>query len=194
VAVGVKIFYLPDHTKEVSLTALSKLKGSDASNIYDEEVAENEVEFSDDEEEAKKRTQLRQRNRRSGKKSTRAHPPRHTSGPNSGGYTSSNPFTATSTPGHTSGPVNPFMASADHSVPVQGRGQVVSYDDLCPAPQFTSAPPTRPADPYRSAVPQPQPQQPPSQMATPAQSSNSYMSFLLSMVPGFSSRNPSSNS
>ena len=36
---------------------LKKLKGSDASNIYDEEIAENEAEFSDDEAElASRRT------------------------------------------------------------------------------------------------------------------------------------------
>ncbi|KAJ1660485.1 hypothetical protein IWQ61_000606 [Dispira simplex] len=195
VAVGVKIFYLPDHAKAVSLAALSKFKGSDASNIYDEEVAENEMEFSDDEEETRRRAQLRQKNRRPAKKPTGTHPPRHTLGSNPGGYSISNPFTATPTAGYTSGPANPFMDQGVQPAPSQGRGQVVSYDDLCPAPHVTSAPPTRPADPYRSAdAPQPQPQQPPSQTANPDQSSNSYMSFLLSMVPGFSSRNPSSNS
>lgn len=40
---------------------LSQLKGSDASNLYDEEPGENEIEFSDDEQEQEYRRMLKQR-------------------------------------------------------------------------------------------------------------------------------------
>lgn len=40
---------------------LKKLRGSDASNIHDEEPAEDEIEFSDDEKEAAFRAQHKKR-------------------------------------------------------------------------------------------------------------------------------------
>lgn len=46
------------HTQQIKM---SQLKGSDASNLYDEEPAENEVEFSDDEQEQEYRRMLKQR-------------------------------------------------------------------------------------------------------------------------------------
>jgi hypothetical protein len=39
---------------------LRSLKGSDASNVWDEEVGAGEVEFSDDEEEAEYKKRLKQ--------------------------------------------------------------------------------------------------------------------------------------
>ncbi|KAL1960850.1 hypothetical protein VTO42DRAFT_5833 [Malbranchea cinnamomea] len=54
---GAPIFYLVDHSTFVFTQPLKGLKGSDASNIHDEEVGEDEVEFSDDEAEAEYRRQ-----------------------------------------------------------------------------------------------------------------------------------------
>ncbi|KAI5848938.1 Gar1/Naf1 RNA binding region-domain-containing protein, partial [Tricharina praecox] len=52
VAEGGKVFYVPDHSTYVFTKPLLAQKGTDASNLYDEEPAESEQEFSDDEAEA----------------------------------------------------------------------------------------------------------------------------------------------
>ncbi|KAI5284769.1 hypothetical protein KEM52_002747, partial [Ascosphaera acerosa] len=52
IAVGKPVFYLHEHSTFVFTEPLKGLKGSDASNFHDEEVAEDEMEFSDDEAEA----------------------------------------------------------------------------------------------------------------------------------------------
>ncbi|GAA5847426.1 hypothetical protein JCM5353_006435 [Sporobolomyces roseus] len=59
------VFYAPSHAQFVFTRDLRSLKGSDASNVWDEEVAAAEIEFSDDEEEAeyKKRMKAERRNR-----------------------------------------------------------------------------------------------------------------------------------
>lgn len=49
---GSTVYYVDDHSKFVFTQPLKNLKGTDASNIHDEEVGEDEVEFSDDEKEA----------------------------------------------------------------------------------------------------------------------------------------------
>ena len=51
--VGASVFYVPSYQKTqiVETEALKKIKGTDASNVYDEEVGEDETEFSDDEKE-----------------------------------------------------------------------------------------------------------------------------------------------
>ncbi|KAJ3284814.1 hypothetical protein HK104_009768, partial [Borealophlyctis nickersoniae] len=46
---GRKVYYVPDHVKMVFTQPLKAQKGSDASNIHDEEIGEEEMEFSDDE-------------------------------------------------------------------------------------------------------------------------------------------------
>lgn len=46
--VGSTIYFVPVHSRVV-LTKALQVKGSDASNLHDEEVGENEIEFSDDE-------------------------------------------------------------------------------------------------------------------------------------------------
>lgn len=57
--IGAAVYYVPSYQKTqiVETEALRKIKGTDASNVYDEEVGEDEQEFSDDEKEmqAKKR-------------------------------------------------------------------------------------------------------------------------------------------
>jgi rRNA processing protein Gar1 len=48
---GASVYYVPSYQKTqiVETEALKKFKGTDASNVYDEEVGEDEQEFSDDE-------------------------------------------------------------------------------------------------------------------------------------------------
>ncbi|GAA6000264.1 hypothetical protein JCM10207_007931 [Rhodosporidiobolus poonsookiae] len=53
------VFYCPSHAQFVFTRDLRNIKGSDASNIWDEEVGANEVEFSDDEEEAEYRRRVK---------------------------------------------------------------------------------------------------------------------------------------
>ena len=45
------IYYVPDISKLVNTKEIEKLKGSDASNFYNEEPNEAELEYSDDENE-----------------------------------------------------------------------------------------------------------------------------------------------
>ncbi len=55
---GMAVYYSVKHAKFVFTDALRSIKGSDASNLYDEEVGDEEMEFSDDEkEQAHKREQ-----------------------------------------------------------------------------------------------------------------------------------------
>ena len=49
---GAKVFYVDSHSTFVFTQPLKNMKGTDASNIHDEEVGEDELEFSDDEKEA----------------------------------------------------------------------------------------------------------------------------------------------
>lgn len=51
IAVGATVFYAPDRSTFLFTSALRQMRGSDASNVYDEEVDHKEMEFSDDEEE-----------------------------------------------------------------------------------------------------------------------------------------------
>lgn len=46
---GSKVYYVDEHSIKVFTAPLQAMKGTDASNIYDEEVGEDEQEFSDDE-------------------------------------------------------------------------------------------------------------------------------------------------
>ncbi|KKA30604.1 hypothetical protein TD95_000846 [Thielaviopsis punctulata] len=65
---GTKLYYSIAHANYVFTSALKNLKGSDASNIHDEEVAADEIEFSDDEKEAEyKRMKKQKRREKNGK-------------------------------------------------------------------------------------------------------------------------------
>lgn len=55
-----KIFYVVQHSTTVFTQPLKAFKGSDASNLHDEEVGDDELEFSDDEAEAEHRRQVKQ--------------------------------------------------------------------------------------------------------------------------------------
>ncbi|UKZ66465.1 uncharacterized protein TrAtP1_007638 [Trichoderma atroviride] len=59
--VGAKVFYPVDHASYVFTEPLKNLKGSDASNLHDEEIADEEIEFSDDEKEAEYKRSLKQK-------------------------------------------------------------------------------------------------------------------------------------
>ena len=58
---GTKVFYVPKHSTFVFTQPLKAVKGSDASNFHDEEVGDDEMEFSDDEAEAEHKKQLKMR-------------------------------------------------------------------------------------------------------------------------------------
>ena len=55
------VFHVPARSKYVFVSELTRLRGSDASNVHDEEPAEYELEFSDDEAEAVHKARLRDR-------------------------------------------------------------------------------------------------------------------------------------
>lgn len=57
-SVGEVVLCVVDWSKEVNATA-ARAKGSDASNVWDEEVGDDEVDFSDDEEERKHKERLK---------------------------------------------------------------------------------------------------------------------------------------
>ncbi|KAI9765158.1 MAG: hypothetical protein M1840_007751 [Geoglossum simile] len=66
IVVGMKIFYVEQHSSYVFTQPLKGMKGSDASNLHDEEIGEDELEFSDDEAEAehKRRVKLEKQSMR----------------------------------------------------------------------------------------------------------------------------------
>ena len=71
---GTKIFYVDSHSTFVFTQPLRNLKGTDASNLHDEEVAADEMEFSDDEAEAaykRAKKEAKRGNRAGGKAPTR---------------------------------------------------------------------------------------------------------------------------
>ncbi|EGD86879.1 hypothetical protein H112_05390 [Trichophyton rubrum D6] len=63
------VFYVVDHSTFVFTQPLRGLKGSDASNLHDEEVGDDQIEFSDDEAEAeyKRQLKLKRQGKREGK-------------------------------------------------------------------------------------------------------------------------------
>ena len=69
---GTKVSYVPLHSTFVFTKALQSVKGSDASNVHDEEVGDDEIEFSDDEAEAeyKRRKKLQRQDRRDARSGT----------------------------------------------------------------------------------------------------------------------------
>ncbi len=64
-----KIFYVDELSTAVFTQPLRAFKGSDASNLHDEEVGDDELEFSDDEAEAehKRRVKIQRQQRRTGR-------------------------------------------------------------------------------------------------------------------------------
>jgi H/ACA ribonucleoprotein complex non-core subunit NAF1 len=60
VETGTKVFYVNDHSAYVFTKPLQLVKGTDASNVHDEEIGHEEIEFSDDEKEAEYKRSLKQ--------------------------------------------------------------------------------------------------------------------------------------
>lgn len=69
ISLGMKVFYPEEHAKYALTQVLKAYKGSDASNLHDEEVGDEEMEFSDDEAEAEHKRRLKHKKleRRGGK-------------------------------------------------------------------------------------------------------------------------------
>lgn len=55
------VYYLPKRSSFLKTKALRAMKGSDASNVYDEEVDEDQADFSDDEAERQHKRVLEER-------------------------------------------------------------------------------------------------------------------------------------
>lgn len=56
---GIKVFYVEQHSSSVFTQPLKTFKGSDASNLHDEEVGDEGIEFSDDEAEAEHKRKVK---------------------------------------------------------------------------------------------------------------------------------------
>ena len=61
VRVSRKVYHVPQRSNFVFMQQIQAIKGSDASNMNDEEPADHELEFSDDEAEAEHRSATRRR-------------------------------------------------------------------------------------------------------------------------------------
>ncbi|KAF6766731.1 Gar1/Naf1 RNA binding region-domain-containing protein [Ephemerocybe angulata] len=61
VKVSREVFMVPSKTKFVFVDQIKAYKGSDASNVYDEEPADDELEFSDDEAEAAYKSRMKRK-------------------------------------------------------------------------------------------------------------------------------------
>ena len=61
VSVSREVFHVPTRSRFVFPNQLRMFKGSDASNVHDEEVGADEIEFSDDEAEAAYKRQLKRK-------------------------------------------------------------------------------------------------------------------------------------
>ncbi|KAL9114037.1 MAG: hypothetical protein Q9227_001809 [Pyrenula ochraceoflavens] len=62
---GTPVYYVEQHSTFVFTQPLRSVKGSDASNFHDEEVGEDEIEFSDDEKEAEYKRHLKHQKQQS---------------------------------------------------------------------------------------------------------------------------------
>ncbi|KAK4548982.1 hypothetical protein LTR36_008755 [Oleoguttula mirabilis] len=116
---GTKVYYVDSHSTFVFTQPLKNLKGTDASNIHDEEVAEEEMEFSDDEAEAeyKRQKKMAKKAGRGGFDGAQG-----TRGARGGGAPRS--FGA---PGHDGGAT--FAGNGHGDAPEQTYGGGMSYDD-----------------------------------------------------------------
>ncbi|KAG6019623.1 hypothetical protein E4U41_003149, partial [Claviceps citrina] len=83
--VGTRLFYPVDHARYVFTEPLKNIRGSDASNIHDEEVGDDEMEFSDDEKEAEHKRARKQQHKRKDK--DRARGSRNDAGSSTGATT-----------------------------------------------------------------------------------------------------------
>ncbi len=110
---GAKVFYVDSHSTFVFTQPLKNMKGTDASNIHDEEVGEDELEFSDDEAE-----QEYKRMRKAAKRGGRGNLSRTA-------FNEERSARTYGAPGHDSG--HTYIANSD--APQQQYDGGLSYDD-----------------------------------------------------------------
>lgn len=113
---GTQIYYVDSHSTFVFTQPLKNMKGTDASNIHDEEVGEDEIEFSDDEKEAEYKRQ-----KKAAKRGGRGGLTRTDFNSDRGGMRS---FGA---PGHDSRQT--FVGGGASDAPQTSYGGGMSYDD-----------------------------------------------------------------
>ncbi|KAK3939053.1 Gar1/Naf1 RNA binding region-domain-containing protein [Diplogelasinospora grovesii] len=135
-SVGTEVFYSVEHAQYVFTEALREVKGSDASNLHDEEVAPDEMEFSDDEKEIEYRRQLKAK-RRAGK------------GGRGGREQNSQPHPLSKAESATGNPNNNLNYDEDDDGPYKplarppgfGQGTPSSLPSLPPKPETGFSPP-----------------------------------------------------
>ncbi|KAF9110603.1 hypothetical protein BGX27_006128 [Mortierella sp. AM989] len=69
---GCKVYSVPEYSSFILTGPLKAMKGSDASNKFDEEVHDSEMEFSDDEKEIEHNRMMKQKRKQKGKKDRKA--------------------------------------------------------------------------------------------------------------------------
>ncbi|KAL2022881.1 hypothetical protein VTK56DRAFT_4412 [Thermocarpiscus australiensis] len=133
--VGMPIFYSVQHANYVFTQPLKEAKGTDASNLHDEEVAADEMEFSDDEKEAeyKRQQKLKRRGGKAGRggreQSSQPRPPGSTESPQTTSGVSLNYDDE-------DGPYRPLARP-----PSFGQGAPPSLPPLPPKPETGFSPP-----------------------------------------------------
>jgi H/ACA ribonucleoprotein complex non-core subunit NAF1 len=132
-AVGMTIYYSVEHAQYVFTQPLKEVKGTDASNLHDEEVAADEMEFSDDEKEAEYRRQQKMKKRggkggRGAREQSTA--PSHTMSPRQG------PGASLNYDDDEDGPYRPLARP-----PGYGQGGPSSLPNLPPRPETGFSPP-----------------------------------------------------
>jgi H/ACA ribonucleoprotein complex non-core subunit NAF1 len=136
--VGTEIFYSIDHAKYVFTEELKQVKGTDASNLHDEELPPDEMEFSDDEKEMEYKRQLKAKKRgnkpgRGGRDQSRdGHP--HGNQPGSAPLASSG--SGLNYDEDEDGPYKPLSRPANF-----GQGLPPSLPQLPPKPEMGFGPP-----------------------------------------------------
>ncbi|KAJ5658744.1 uncharacterized protein N7484_002393 [Penicillium longicatenatum] len=117
------IYYVESHSTFVFTQPLKGLKGSDASNFHDEEVAEDEMEFSDDEAEADYKRQLKQKRQERKDARDGGKPKRGPPGPSKLGQSELN-YDEGGEEGYTplARPKNLHEMMGTHEAPVEGSG------------------------------------------------------------------------
>jgi len=127
---GTPVYYIKEHSTFVFTQPLKGIKGSDASNFHDEEVGEDEMEFSDDEAEAAYKRRLKER--RHGKRDE-AGRGRGGGRGGRGGYRGDRRGSSVSAAG-------PSNSATSH-----GRAEI-NYDDVDNGPEEGYTPLARPAN------------------------------------------------
>jgi len=147
IQMGKPVFYVPSDSTYVLTRALRALgKGSDASNLWDEEVGDDEREFSDDEAEAEHKRNAKA-NKSKNKK--RSHPEEN-------GVLGNSSKAGPSRPIKHSLPSRPLMAPPVHRDAAGGQQNVnLMYDDDDAAPRPLASVPLPNLNMYLPALPPP---------------------------------------